>query len=168
MQFSIIPCDPVEEALGPDLSSNVNNKAEKLKINKFQSEFIEKCKNAIKLEKIVPINFDLRSERALTINPYRDTPDISKYGYVKMVMAMIPHANFPGIELRCAKEGCRHSLSPKNFGSTRLCHGFHEDFYILTYNYIFKECKTLQCSSVLKLDDYFSKQYGIYFNRKYV
>lgn len=167
MQFSIRPHDPVEEELDQDYD---RSQPAKLKINKNQSEFIDKCKYIIKKTPTgtsLPIVFDPRSVTERPINPYIDLPDIQKYGYIKKVIAMIPHLNFPGINLRCKDSNCNCILKPKNFGSnTRLCHGFHEDLYIITYIYCCTGCKSMYCSSVLKFDDYANNQYQIYLNRR--
>ena len=158
------------------VSSNKNNiddknKSSTEKIQKYQKEFIDSCKRTIESSKnAVPIIFN-PVPNDLNINPYKDKPNILHYGYVKKVVAMIPHLNFPNIKLCCKECPNKPILTPKQFTNNpiaRLCHGYHEDFYVLTYKYACKQCGKRFCSSVLDLDDYASSRYGLYFNKRLI
>ena len=167
MHFSVDSTSAIEESLNINNNSTSNTDIELLRINFIQKEFINECKKNIKNSKnnAVQILFDPVPP---TINPYTDPPNILQYGYLKKVVAMIPHLNFPGILLSCKK--CNGNLAAKQFVNNpiaRLCHGYHEDFYVLTYTYKCKDCSSTYCSSVLNLDEFTSSQYGIYFNKRF-
>ena len=151
-------------------NGNDNNNEEEVEVivNEYQISYIKECKSqAVKLAglgKPVPIVFD---PDPISINPYKDEPNIFHYGYVKKVIVKAPHLQFPGIKLIC--KDCRTNLRPKEFASNpiaRLCHGVNEDSYIVHYNYYCSRCEKKVSSSELELDDYTSSRYGICYNKR--
>jgi len=77
--------------------------------------------------------------RAFWHDPYRaydgvDPPVVEKY-YLKSVLLLAPHINFPGVCIPCLGDGCTGHIEKRQAAKVRVIHGMRSDVYVGQWEY---------------------------------
>ena len=106
-----------------------------------QEKFIREVKFGVTngTNTAVPFNF---SAKEIKYNG-SGTLNVDNF-YVKDILLLAPHVQFPGVELPCKSPTCRGCLKATGWSETRQIVGFSSTVYLLQFRY---SCPTCRASS---------------------